>query len=224
VRGAVTKALLLAVFGLLVTAAVCTGGGDEPPSQAPPDTTVIPADQWRQIAEELASEWHKPHLTGPFHGFIFGQRQADPCLQGRWSRYADPAAAKGYPVYVDPAYLPPGAVELAYDDEEEPAVVACNGVPYIVIRQFSAPGGTVLIRREINPNRQVEATHPAHLVEAAQVAGKPAVLFKPAPVGGLMALYITRPAVILAEDFGVTIIRGEGVALEELLRIAERLR
>ena len=91
--------------------------------------------------------------------------------------------------------------------------------------QSSTPNGATIVLAAATVGKVENRTQPiatdasAGRVSAATVGGKPAVLVAPIAPDGL-----GPSAVIMAEDFGITIVSADGLPLEETMKIAEGLK
>jgi hypothetical protein len=97
--------------------------------------------------------------------------------------------------------------------------VICKGIVAYVERQWIIrdEGAHFFIARR--QGEQAIDTHAsADRISAATVGGKPAVLVEPIMPGGY-----GQCAVIVAEDFGITIVSASGLPLAETVKIAEGL-
>lgn len=97
--------------------------------------------------------------------------------------------------------------------------VACKGILVSVEREWVIRGKDAdfrISRRQGEHAIAIDAS--AERVSAATVGGKPAVLKKPLTAEGY-----GRSSVIVAEDFGLTVVSAFGLPLEETVKIAEGL-
>ena len=125
------------------------------------------------------------------------------------------SAIAGTPMEIVPTYLPAGAEEIP--PTFGPTV--CKGVLVYVERQWVIRDkGAYLVIRSHQGEHAAAIDAPAERVSAATVGGKPAVLVKPLVEGYDYA------GVYLAEDFGITTVVGDGLSLEETIKIAEGLK
>jgi len=121
----------------------------------------------------------------------------------------------GTPMEIVPTYLPAGAEEVA---PMWPPMV-CKGIVANVERQWiiRSKGFFIISRRQ--GEQAIDTDASADRVSAATVGGKPAVLIKPLTPEGY-----GYSVVIVAEDFGLTVIGADGLPLDETIKIAEGLK
>jgi len=180
----------------------------------------IMAERDQLMREEAA----KPRFEGVVNGIRLYSLAAGPALQ-RKSACSDAkpeevehltmSAVAGTPMEIIPTYFPPGAEEV---DPMEPPV-ACKGIVVSVQRWWIIRGkGDFYVSRR-QGEQAIAIAASADRVSAATVGGKPAVLVAPlAPDGfGLST-------VIVAEEFGLTLVVGLDLPLEEIVKIAEGLK
>jgi hypothetical protein len=123
---------------------------------------------------------------------------------------------------IEPKYLPSGT-------REEPnlrnVAVFCRGEIAGTQRTYSVPadpnlprfGGSLSILRS-KGERAARISLPADDFSPGAIAGRPAVLIRPTTPEG-----VGSSAIVIAEDFGVTVLQASGLRLEELIRVAEGL-
>ena len=180
----------------------------------------IMAERDQLMREEAA----KPRFEGVVNGIRLYSLAAGPALQRKdacWG--AKPgegeeltmSAVAGTPMEIIPTYLPPGAEEV---DPMEPPV-ACKGIVVSVQRHWIIRGKGDFFIWHREGEQAIATDASADRVSAATVGGKPAVLVAPlAPDGfGLST-------VIVAEEFGLTLVVGLDLPLEETVKIAEGLK
>lgn len=178
--------------------------------------------EWERIRLEEAA---KPTFEGVVNGIrLYGPdaeravQRKDACSDARPDEieHVTMSAVVGTPMEIEPTYLPAGAEQV---DPMWPPVV-CKGTLAYVQRQWIVRGKDVDIRIS---RRQGEHAIPtdasAERVSAGTVAGKPAVLIEPLTPEGY-----GYSSVIVAEDFGLTIVSAFGLPLEETVKIAEGLK
>jgi hypothetical protein len=216
-----TKRLVLGVF-LAVAVGVGSffaayqlwpGGGQ---TEAQPD---IVAERDQVTREEAA----KPRFEGVVNGIRLYPVSAGPAVQRKDAcSDAKPeeaeeltmSAVAGTPMEIIPTYLPAGAEEV---DPMEPPV-ACKGIVVNVQRWWMIRGkGDFYVSRR-QGEQAISSDASAERVSAGTVGGKPAVLVEPLTPEGY-----GQSAVIVAEDFGLTIVVAFGLPLEETVKIAEGL-
>jgi hypothetical protein len=187
-------------------------------TEAGPD---IRLEQERLRLEEAA----KPTFEGVVNGIrLYGPdaeravQRKDACTDARPEEVEDVAmsAVAGTPMEIAPSYLPAGAEELP---PMWPPVV-CKGILANVERQWIVRDKDVDIRISRRQGEHaIPADASAERVSAATVAGKPAVLIKPLTPEGY-----GYSSVIVAEDFGLTVVSAFGLPLDETIKIAEGLK
>jgi hypothetical protein len=126
---------------------------------------------------------------------------------------------KGSPLEVSPTYLPSGTEKLWILAGECGGVLASVEVQYFVPADVPAGrfGGHLNIYR-FRGEPEFTLTHSAERVSVGEVKGRPAVLASPITDDGF-----GDSAVIVREDFGLTVIRASGITMDEVLKIAEGL-
>lgn len=180
----------------------------------------IMAERDQLMQEEAA----KPRFEGVVNGIRLYSLAAGPALQ-RKSACSDAkpeevehltlSAVAGTPMEIIPTYLPPGAEEV---DPMWPPV-ACKGIVVSVQRDWIIRGkGHFYVSRR-QGEQAIASDASADRVSAATVGGKPAVLVAPLAPDGF-----GPSVVIVAEDFGITIVSASGLPLEETTKIAEGLK
>lgn len=217
-----TKRLVLGIF-----LAVAVGlGSFFAAYQLWPDggRTEAQPDIMTQRDQLMQQEAAKPRFEGVVNGIRLYSLDAGPALQRKDAcSDAKPeeveqltmSAVEGTPMEIVPTYLPPGA-------EEIPPMwppVACKGIVVSVERDWMVRGKAYfsISRRQGEQAIAIDAS--AERVSAATVGGKPAALVKPlAPDGFGYSM------VIVAEDFGITIVSDDGLPIEETVKIAEGLQ
>jgi len=186
-------------------------------TEAQPDIVM----EWEAARQEEAA---KPRFEGVVNGIRLYRTDADPAVRRKWvctgardEEVAHPAMSDvaGTPMEIIPTYLPPGA-------EEQPSMwppVICKGVVAYVDRVWivRGKGDFFIIRYQGEQAMDISAS--ADRVSAATVGGKRAVLVAPITPDGY-----GQSSVILAEDFGITIVSADGLPLEETVKIAEGLQ
>jgi hypothetical protein len=187
-------------------------------TEAQPDVRL----EWERIRLEEAA---KPTFEGVVNGIRLYGLDADAAVQRKDAcsdasrdqvEHLSMSEVAGTPMEIVPAYLPAGAEEV---DPMWPPV-ACKGILASVERQWSIRGKDVdiYIRRRQGEHAIATDASPER-VSAGTVAGKPAVLVEPLTPEGY-----GYSAVIVAEDFGLTVVSAFGLPLEETVKIAEGLK
>jgi hypothetical protein len=218
-----TKRLIL---GVLLAVALGVGSffaayqlwPDGGQTEAQPDTMM----EREQIRLEEAA---KPRFEGVVNGIRLYSLGAGPDVQ-RKDACSDAAAEEvehltlsavaGTPMDIIPTYLPAGA-------EEQPPTyppVVCKGIVVSVEREWVIRdrGADFFISRR-QGEQAIDIDASAERVSAATVGGKRAVLVAPLTPEGY-----GYSMVIVAEDFGVTVVVTFGLPLEESVKIAEGLK
>jgi hypothetical protein len=217
-----TKRLILGVFLAVVVGAgsffvayrFWPGGGQ---TEAQPD---IMAERDQLMQEEAA----KPRFEGVVNGIRLYSLDAgadverkDACSDAKPEEVEQLTMSDvaGTPMEIIPTYLPPGAEEVA---PMEPPV-ACKGIVANVQRWWTMRGkGDFYVSRR-QGEQAIASNASADRVSAATVGGKPAVVVAPLAPDGF-----GQSTVIMAEDFGITIVFADGLPLEETMKIAEGLK
>jgi hypothetical protein len=217
-----TKRLILGVFlavalgvgSFFVAYRLWPDGGQ---TEAQPD---IIAERDQLTREEAA----KPRFEGVVNGIRLYSLDAGPDVQRKDAcSDAKPEEAEeltmsdvaGTPMEIIPTYLPPGAEEVA---PMEPPV-ACKGIVVNVQRWWAMRGkGDFYVSRR-QGEQAIASNASADRVSAATVGGKPAVVVAPLAPDGF-----GQSTVIVAEDFGITIVFADGLPIEETVKIAEGLK
>jgi hypothetical protein len=197
-----------------------------PTPQATP-TVTPPIDELerRRLEEERLrlEEEAKPRFEGVVNGIrLYSTKTENP--QREWAcadakpeevQHVDMSAVAGTPMEIVPTYLPPGAEESFMT---LPPVI-CKGIVAYVEREWAVRDKSVhVFIARYEGERVIGVDASAERVSAATVAGKPAVLVKPVLEGD------DYSTVILAEDFGMTIVGVFGLPLDETIKVAEGLK
>jgi len=210
----VCLAVVVGVGSFFVAYRFWPGGGQ---TEAEPD---IIAERDQLTREEAA----KPRFEGVVNGIRLYSLDAGPDVQRKDAcSDAKPEEAEeltmsdvaGTPMEIIPTYLPLGA-------EEQPPMwppVICRGVVAYVDRVWIVPGKGDFFIIRYQGEQAIDIDASAGRVSAATVAGKPAVLVAPLAPDGF-----GPSTVIVAEDFGITIVFADGLPLEETVKIAEGLQ
>jgi len=211
--------ILLAVVAAAVTASALVvmgqGGGGE--TGEGPD---IRLELERLRLEEAA----KPTFEGVVNGIRLYPTDAEAAVQRESAcnyvkpeelEYVTMSDVAGTPMDIVPTYLPAGAEEVA---PMWPPMV-CKGIVANVERQWiiRSKGFFIISRRQ--GEQAIDTDASADRVSAATVGGKRAVLVAPLTREGY-----GYSMVILAEDFGLSVIGADGLAIDETIKIAEGLR
>lgn len=200
--------------------------GGEPEYVLPPRPENVPEFmlEWERVTQE---EEAKPKFDGVVNGIRLYPTGAEDPPEPDWAckgttpeerEYVTLDAVVGTPMEIIPTYLPPGAEETY---TPLPPVI-CKSVVAYVERRWNIRGeGDFSIQRR-QGERVIDTDASAERVSPATVAGKPAVLVAPLITPGMGSGY-GYSAVIMAEDFGFTIVGAFGLPLEESIKIAEGL-
>jgi hypothetical protein len=209
-------ALALFAVGIAFGAVAVLGQGEQPPE----GVSDIVLEQQRIREEELA----KPRFEGVVNGIRLYATNADVPPQRNWActgatpeevEHVSMDAVAGTPMEIIPTYLPAGAEEV---DAALPPVI-CKGTVAYVEREWIIRRDDADFRIQCREGeRVVDIDASADRVSASTVRGKPAVLVEPLTPDGY-----GRSIVIMAEDFGFTVVSAFGLPLEETVKIAEGL-
>jgi hypothetical protein len=186
----------------------------------PPAPTVPPPlAELERLRQEEAS---KPKFEGVLNGIRLYPSDAKDIPAPKWAcsnsssddvQHPDISAVAGTPLEIIPTYLPAGA------EETIPAAyppTVCKGTVAHVEREWIIPNGDFFIDR-YQGEHAFSVDAPAQRILAATIRGRPAVVVKPLVEG------YDRSTVIVAEDFGFTVVSGFGLSTEETIKIAEGL-
>jgi len=189
-----------------------------PTAQATPTLPASVAEQERLRQEEDA----KPKFEGVVNGIRLyptgggASERKDACSDAKPEEVQQVSmdAAAGTPMEIAPTYLPAGAEEQAATGPP----VACKGILTDVERWWVIPGkGSVLIGRR-QGEQAIDVGASADRISPATVGGKRAVVVKPLTPAGY-----GYSMIVVAEDFGLTIVGVDGLPMEETVKIAEGL-
>jgi hypothetical protein len=193
---------------------------------------------WAPYFDEDAE---KPRFNQEINGILVGPSAPAPDYAGLCTgpdvelRYLPAGSVVGSELDLEPGYLPEGVQALP-----SPAAVAvrkCGGSVVTVLKEYDVPfklneedptghplraGGGFSILRERSTTRAFPLFGAAERMEPLWVAGRPAVLMQPVMPGSL-DIGMGHMAIVIAEDFGLTVIQGDGLPLEEFIKIAEGL-
>ena len=210
----VCLAVVVGVGSFFVAYRFWPGGGQ---TEAEPD---IIAERDQLTREEAA----KPRFEGVVNGIRLYSTDTEAAVQRKSActdakpeevEHVTMNAVAGTPMEIIPTYLP-------LDAEEQPPMwppVICRGVVAYVDRVWIVPGKGDFFIIRYQGEQAIDIDASAGRVSAATVAGKPAVLVAPLTPDGF-----GQSAVIVAEDFGITIVSADGLPLEETVKIAESLQ
>jgi len=216
-------ALLAAVVGLSVggffSARAFIGLANPPPPQ-PPVQVGAPLDPG-------------PPYNGVVNGIkivpVGKQEPSDFYCTGDRATNAPYDVARGTVWEIKPTYLPAGAVEYLPGYVPDPThadfapVTLCDGE--IIARSFRQflyqgnDGAWVELSIAKARERSLVIDASAGRISSLATNGRPAVFVAPAPRDDLGESYI-----VIAEDFGETLVRGLGLSQLELLKVAEGLK
>jgi len=186
-----------------------------------PNPTLPPlaAEQERLRQEEDA----KPKFEGVVNGIRLyptgggASERKDACsdAKGEDVQQVTMDAVAGTVMEITPTYLPDGAEEQA---QMWPPVV-CKGVLTSVERWWTIRGKATFFIARRQGEQAIDTGASADRISSATVGGKRAAVVKPlTPAGYGWSM------VIVAEDFGLTVIGADGLPLDETVKIAEGLR
>ena len=196
----------------------------------------LPADWDRYFNEDA----QKPRFNQEINGILVGPTAAGPDYSGLCTepgvtpQWVGPEIAVGAVVDVNPAYLPEG-VELSWP--WMPAdVTECDGTVVSVLKEYHVSakysdqhtgvllwsGGGFSIWRMLSTIRAFPLSGAAERMGPISIAGRPAVLMRAVMPGGV-DIGMGHMAIVIAEDFGLTVLQGDGLPLEEFIKIAEGL-
>jgi len=219
-----SKRLILGVLSAVVAGlAVPLVGCEVEETEPTPTAQATPTPDIRAELERLRLEEDaKPRFEGVLSGirlYTGGGKDVErknACSDAKPEevQHLDMSAVVGTPMEIDPSYLPASA-------EEQPTMwppVACKGIVTDVERWWVIPGkGNLFIARR-QGEQAVASSSSADRVSAGTVGGKPAVLVAPLTPEGY-----GQSVVIIAEDFGLTIVFADGLPLDETVKVAEGL-
>jgi hypothetical protein len=200
----------------------------------------LPAD-WQRYLEEDAQ---KPRFNQEINGILVGpggpgesgaglESQTGLCT-GVTPQWVGPEEAAGTVVDFNPSYLPEGVGTTGAEQEE---VVECGGTAISVLKYYNVPakfsgedqtgymlwsGGSFSIWRMLATRRSFPLMGAAERMGPISIAGRPGVLMRPIMPGGADVGFGDL-AIVIAEDFGLTVIQGGGLPLAEFIKIAEGL-
>jgi hypothetical protein len=236
--GSVHRRAAPTVLALAVGAAsllmACGLAADGPEPTAEPKS--LPADWDRYFNEDA----RKPRFDQHINGILVGPTAAGPDYSGLCTevgvtpQWVDPERAAGAVVDVNPAYLPDG-VQLS-PSAAAVEVMECDGTIVSVLKEYHVPakysapdvgvllwsGGGFSIWRMLSTVRAFPLSGAAERMEPISIKGRPAVLMRPVMPGDV-DIGMGDMAIVIAEDFGLTAIQGDGLPLEEFIKIAEGL-
>src|SRR4030042_6901114 len=203
----------------------------------------LPSDSERYLDEDA----RKPRFNQEINGILVGPGESRPalesgsCLEARTDlctgvtpEWVDPERAVGTVVDVNPGYLPDGVGTTGAEPE---GVVECGGTVFSVLKYYNVPsrfsgkgqtgdllwsGGSFSIWRMLSEKHAFPLMGAAERMAPISIAGRPAVLMRPVMPGGADVGF-DRVAIVIAEDFGLTVIQGSGLPLGEFIKIAEGL-
>jgi len=216
-----TKRLILGILvavvacGITIGAVVVAGQGDEPPEGV--SDIIFEREQARQ--EEDA----KPRFQGVVNGIRLYPTNAEPAVYREWvcnyvkpeeREYVTMSEVAGTPMEITPTYLPAGAEEIS---PMWPPVI-CKGILAYVDRRWIVRGEGDFFIIRYQGEQAIDTTASAGRISAGTIGGKPAVLVEPITPDGY-----GYSMVIVAEDFGITVVAADGLPLEETVKIAEGL-
>jgi hypothetical protein len=215
-------------LAFLVVTRLLGGAGGEVGKAAPPPQQEF-MERWQRAMATAEAERQKP----PFRGTLNGIRlhQVDDRVEIPW--WVDRAAcgqvqivefeaAKGTPLYFEPTYLPKGAVlssQMGPGPGTDATVCERSGEVIGAGQHYQLPSGSLdIFRNRAAHEWFINAS--AERVRAGEVNGRPAVFVLPEVDDPLFA----HTMVIVAEPFGITVVIGEGLPFDEVLKVARGVR
>jgi len=194
-------------------------GPSPTPAEAEPTSDLFL--EWERARQE---EEAKPRFEGVVNGIRLYPTNAEPAVyresacnyvKSEEREYVTMSEVAGTPMEITPTYLPTGAEETS---PMWPPMI-CKGILASVERQWVIrdEGARFFIARR-QGEHAADTTASADRISAATIGGKPAVLVEPITPDGY-----GHSMVIVAEDFGITVIVAFGLPLEETVKIAEGL-
>jgi hypothetical protein len=227
----------LFILALVVCAAsplaACGLAGDGSEPTAEPKS--LPADWDRYLNEDA----QKPRFNQEINGILVGPTAPEPddggLCAGVTPQSVTPESAAGTVLDINPAYLPEG-IGLNGPSEQAIEVVECSGTAISVIKYYHVPpkysdehdglllwsGGGFSIWRMLSTTHTFPLFGAAERMGPITIAGRPAVLMRPVMPEGV-DIGIDPMAIVVAEDFGLTAIQGDGLPVDEFIKIAEGL-
>jgi hypothetical protein len=195
------------------------------PTRTPPRTEALATPTVLAGLERLSQEEAaKPRFEGVVNGIRLYRTGAAVTVQRKWAcsdakpedvQHPAMSAVAGTPMEIVPTYLPPDAEEVA---PTWPPVV-CKGVLVYVERGWVTPGRGWFSIYRYEGEQAIDVDASVDRVSAASIGGKAAVLVKPLTPEGF-----GYSMVIVAEDFGLTVVAADGLPIEETVKIAEGLK
>ena len=203
----------------------------------------LPPDSERYLNEDA----RKPRFNQEINGILVGPGESGPGLEsgagleprsdvctGVTPQWVGPEKAAGAVVDFNPSYLPEGVGTTGAEPE---GVVECGGTVFSVLKYYNVPsrfsgkgqtgdllwsGGSFSIWRMLSEKHAFPLMGAAERMGPISIAGRPAVLMRPVMPGGADVGF-DGVAIVIAEDFGLTVIQGSGLPLGEFIKIAEGL-
>jgi hypothetical protein len=214
----------------LLTACGLAGDGSEPTAEP----KSVPAD-WERYFNEDA---RKPRFDQEINGILVGPTAPEPddgaLCAGVTPQWVTPEGAAGTALDVNPAYLPDG-VQLS-PSAAAVEVVECSGTAISVIKYYDVPakysddhegvllwsGAGFSIWRMLSTRHAFPLDGAAERMGPITIAGRAGVLMRPVMPADV-DVGVGDGAIVIAEDFGLTVIQGGGLPLDEFIKIAEGL-
>lgn len=212
--------LVIAVgVGSFFAARALIPGGEEAKAQQGGPFTREQIERGTQLREE---EFAKPKFRGVVNGIRLSHPDDLPAAQRELECVGDPRylpidAASGSPLDIIPTYLPEGA--YAHPEGSSASAVVCDNGVISVTRTYIWPPVADFQVGRVQGEHAFTIDASAERVEAGTISGKKAVFVKPVTPEG-----IGESMVIVAEDFGLTVIYGYMAPMQELIKIAEGLK
>jgi hypothetical protein len=178
----------------------------------------------KQLIQTVEEDNQKPRFLGELNGIRFVEQTTSldsGCAPGELVTDATPSQVLASPLNFRAEYLTDG-LALAVEHFSQ-----CSGKVIGIGRNYGNkeapfPESVNIVR---TGRRVVRVDAPRDRLETLEIAGKPAVLVKGfAPPNQPQDSNFRHWTLIIAEDFGVTIIEGGYLDLQELMKIAEAVR
>jgi hypothetical protein len=169
------------------------------------------------IPQKVDQDKATPKFEGEINGFVFYDPEKVPVKQptacaglagGDDATKADISAS---PLNFTVGNLPPGA-ELTFEGGNK-----CRGIVVAVIRDFGIKGGAQIAVARIAASPEIPAEAPASRLQAATVAGRPAVIVAPVFDGDRVAVYMRDAA-------GYWMVSGAHTTLDAVIKVAEAVK
>lgn len=230
-------ALVVCAASLLIACGL-TGDGSEPTAEP----KSLPADWDRYFNEDA----QKPRFNQEINGILVGpggpgefgagvEPTTDVCDRaGAEPQQAPRERATGTALDVNPAYLPEGVQPSPSATAVE--LMECGGTVISVAKYYHVPpkysdqhegvllwsGGEFSIWRMLSTRHAFPLSGAAERMGPMTIAGRAGVLMRPVMPADV-DVGVGDMAIVIAEDFGLTVIQGSGLPVDEFIKIAEGL-